>query len=112
MLKELAEYEWEEILEKFKIRDCSVKNFCEKHEVSKNEIYKRLKSHNIDNDIKFHAIEVKEDEKKIEEIEIIKDNSSNENKEIKIEIGKGVMYIGKNNIELLKLVMEELIKSC
>ncbi|MCI6188447.1 MAG: hypothetical protein MR691_00655 [Clostridium sp.] len=98
---------WQEVLEKYSSYEGSVTKFCQEQSISKSQYYyhKRM-LHNDNNKFVFQAVTLNEREI-IPETSIVKPSTN-----IEIKVGKVSISIPTSETNLIKVVVEEILKLC
>ena len=98
---------WQEIIEKYSSYQGSVTKFCQEQGISKSQFYYHKRLLNNDNN-KFVFQAIKLNKKEItSETSIVKPSTN-----IKIKVGKASISIPISETNLIKVVVEEILKLC
>lgn len=93
---------WDQILNDLKAHKGTLKEFCEKNNISQQTLYSKRKKANMINNVVFHEVKVS---KIKEEVLAIKP-------EIKIKYGNLDISLSIDNIKLIAEFIKELAKEC
>lgn len=99
---------WHQYIENFSSYEGTVTDYCKENCISKNQYYYYLKKFKKEKTSIFHAIELSDKPAAL----IQSKNDKEENKSIKIELGKANIYIPSENPTLIASVIKELLKLC
>lgn len=95
---------WREIVASFSSYEGTLVNFCNANHISKSQLYYYRKKFEKENNIKFHAISMREERVKTE-ITVVPTNIPN----IRIEIGAAKIYVPANEIAVLSSLLKDMI---
>ena len=93
---------WDEILENLKTHNGTIKEFCEKNNVSKQKLYYKRKQANMVNTTVFHEVKIPKTKEKVPTIK----------SEIKVIYGDAEIYLPMENIKFTVEFIKELAKEC
>lgn len=108
MAKNVSDVTWRGFLERFSSYEGTVTSFCKENNISKSQFYYYKNKFEQSSKPTFHAIVINNEESTSKTV----NNSIEEYKDIRIEIGKANIYIPANGIALLSTILKELTKSC
>jgi len=108
MAKKFNDVTWRGILEKFSSYEGTVTSFCKENNISKSQFYYYKKKFEQSSKPTFHAIVINNEESSSKTV----NNCVKGYNDIRIEIGKVIIYIPANEIALLSNILKELSKSC
>ena len=95
---------WREIAASFSSYEGTLVNFCNTNHISKSQLYYYRKKFEKEDNIRFHAISMREERVKTE-ITVIPTDRPN----IRIEIGAAKIYVPANEIAVLSNLFKDLI---
>lgn len=98
---------WSEFFENFSTYEGSLSSFCKENNISKSQFYYYKKRFSESTKPSFHAISLNKKEPTTKHETSIKRTPQN----IRIEIGKAIVYIPANETTILKDVLKELSSS-
>ena len=98
---------WQEVIEKYSSYEGSVTKFCQEQSISKSQFYyhKRMLD-NDNNKFVFQAVTLNEKEITSETSRV------NPSTNIEIKVGKASINIPTSETNLIKVVVEEILKLC
>ncbi len=95
---------WREMVAAFSSYEGTLVNFCNVNHISKGQLYYYRKKFEKEDNIKFHAISMKEERIKTE-ITVAQTDSPN----IRIEIGSAKIYVPANEMAVLSSLLKDLM---
>lgn len=95
---------WRELVTSYASYEGRLSDFCNIHNVSKNQLYYYRKKFENETDVQFHAISMKEEKSK-REITI----APSKKLDVRFEIGATKIYIPANEIVIIDRIIKELL---
>ena len=108
MSKHINPINWDEIMNKYKNHNGTIRDFCKNNNIKERQFYHHRKKQNLTENPTLHKVILNNTSDTKLEVNPSKTKESN----IIVEIGNSKIYIPQNNTAMISSIVKELIKSC